>query len=159
MSPWQELTTILANELPILDALAQIGERKRDAMLSDDLSLIDEAVAQETALLKRLQDEETRVIGVVARLKPLIKSDQLPDLIASVHCPCPDELYRLYEQVVGAVSALKSVTQQNQALIKQSLDYVGLTVKTMMGKAENPGYTAKGVQSTANPNRRLDFRA
>ncbi|MGE5653847.1 MAG: flagellar protein FlgN [Bacillota bacterium] len=159
MSPWQELMTILNNELPILDALVQIGERKRDAMLSDDLAGIDETVAQETTLLKRLQDEEGRVAQVLAKLEPLVGSHQLPDLIASPHCPCSEELKRLYEQTASLAAALQNITQQNKALIAQSLTYANLTVRAMMGKTQTPGYTATGTQTKGNPNRRLDFRA
>lgn len=159
MSPWSELIRTLTNELPLLDSLIQVAERKRDALVQDDLAQIEAAVAEETTLIMRLQAQEQALVRVFTELYPLVQSDQLPDLIASPRCPCPEELEQLYQQLLGLLAALKVINQQNQALISQSQAYITLSVKAMTGSQSNQGYTAQGKQAQSNPKRHLDFRA
>lgn len=149
---WQALETALAAEVELLGRVVDLGERKRQTLTTNDVAALEALLPEEEQLASELQAMEFELTGVASQLAGKLGVSSLEDVITSPQCPRPEELGRLFEQMVIRIAALKQLNEQNNLLIEQALHFIDYSLKVIVSTPEDPAYNADGkARQPANP--------
>lgn len=149
---WQALEQALAAEVELLGRAVDLGERKRQTLTTNDVAALEALFPEEEQLASELQAMEFQLTGIASQLAGKLGVSSLEDAITNSACPRPQELGRLFEQMVIRLAGLKQLNEQNHLLIEQALHFIDYSLKVIVSSPEDPAYDAGGKsRQQANP--------
>lgn len=148
-----ELVEIIQLEVGAFEALLETLTQEQVALVTQDLSGIEEAVTNQQTLVERARALESARIKVVERLK--VSDDKAPesvtlrDLIERIESPQAQKLREMREQLLTIQEEIRRVNQHNSALVKQSMKYVDKSLQILTSAGPSPGvYGQSGKVAT-----------
>lgn len=144
MQHWQDLQQALSIEVELLEQAVTLAERKRQTLVTSDLSALSDLLPEEEVLARQLQETEfilTRAIGILAGQ---LNVNSLGELIGSSDCPISEVLQPYYQQMVLRLAGLQQANEQNRLLIEQSLAFVDFSLKLFTSPGNDPSYGSSG---------------
>lgn len=149
---WPALEAALTAEVELLGNVVELGERKRNTLTANDVAALNALLPEEEQLASELQAMEFQLTGVASQLAGKLGVSSLEEVITSPECPRPEELGRLFEQMVIRMVALKQLNEQNSLLIEQALHFIDYSLKVIVSTPDDPAYDADGKsRQQANP--------
>lgn len=153
---WQALEQALATEVELLGRAVELGERKRQTLTTNDVAALEALFPEEEQLASELQAMEFQLTGIASQLAGKLGVSSLEDVITNSACPRPQELGKLFEQMVIRLASLKQLNEQNHLLIEQALHFIDYSLKIIVSSPEDPAYDAGGKSLQQNNPRLLD---
>ncbi|MFD2116998.1 flagellar protein FlgN [Paenibacillus yanchengensis] len=164
---FRELADTLISMKHMYESLYDIAMQKQQAIKSNEITALTTFVAQETKLVKTLEEHEASFKAVAITfqrdkgLRPKLKIN-LSDLVKVVsHPEEKQELIQLQQQIEDITRRLQAENELNQLLIQQSLDFVNVTLDAVLG-ADEEEYTYKKPTMHVETNKRrgiIDHKA
>ena len=145
--------------------LHEIGLLKKKSIITGNMDELAHYNDQESSLLQaytQLELERTQWMVALQQERGLPVNPQmrLTELREALTLDEGLELAAAQQRLADAVSALQSISELNQQLIHQSIDYVDYSLEVMVGKSETD-YVYSNPNSRPTMNRRssgLDYR-
>lgn len=138
-----ELVEIVQLEIGAFEALLETLTQEQVALVTQDLSGVEEAVTNQQALVERARSLEAARINVVERLRTLDDGAPgtvtLKELIDRIENPQAQKLREMREQLLTLQAEIRRVNRHNSALVKQSMKYVDKTLQILTGAGRAPG--------------------
>lgn len=153
---WPALEQALAAEVELLGRAVDLGERKRQTLTTNDVAALEALFPEEEQLASELQAMEFQLTGIASQLAGKLGLSSLEDVVTSPACPRPQEMGRLFEQMVVRLAGLKQLNEQNHLLIEQALHFIDYSLKVIISSPEDPAYDADGKSRQQNNPRLLD---
>ncbi len=156
MQQWQALEQVLHLEVDLLTQAVALGERKRQALVANNVTDLEVLIREETELAGKLQEVELQLTRTVGSLAGQYGSTNLAELIDLQHCPVREALRPLYERMVILMATLQAISEQNKLLIEQALSYIDFSLRVYLNAQQEPSYTAAGTTRNRTNPRLLD---
>ncbi|NMB12407.1 MAG: flagellar protein FlgN [Firmicutes bacterium] len=155
------LMEILSQATATVEALTKEAEHKQDALLRDDLTLLEEVVAREVGLLQELEQWEAQRVSQVACIEGQLQSSgilceagtsiSLDEIARKLSDARGQRLLRQGEELRGSMLRLQELNLLNADLLRHSLTLAnyclslitgdtGQTIYGEPGKKERQGY-------------------
>ncbi len=123
--------------------LVEIGGSKKECIVQNRLNELSQLVTKETKCLKRLAELEQERLQAVAACQselglaanPAMPLDNLTRAV--VKSEDKKRLREMLDSVAAEASALKALNETNQALVKQALDFVNLSLDLLTAGPED----------------------
>lgn len=118
-------------------ALLEIGERKKQVLIANDVGELTHMTQQESSLMKRVAEEEELWLAEIAAFleakgytpEPHMTMSDLLNLI--FHEEDKEALTAAQYRLLATVEQLKELNALNQQLIEQSLSFIDYTLNLM----------------------------
>ena len=148
------LVEILSHETATIQELIQEAERKKTALLDDDLATLQEIVALETDLLEKLEAWETRRLHQIAVMGRQLhdlglcqedgSSLSFDEIIQVVSGPKREELSRQGQELKENMLHLKELNFINADLLRQSIVLTNYCLSLITGDSGQGIYSEPG---------------
>jgi hypothetical protein len=151
---WEELEGVLRELVRLQEALLEAAERKRAAIIANDVEAVEAVLGEETALLTEVERAEARRQALVADAAraagPSGAAPKLKDLAAAAPAPWNERLAEAREALLRAVTELGRRTERNAALLQAALAHIDGFFRLIAEAGGGPGgYDRKGRRATA----------
>ncbi|PTQ53541.1 MAG: hypothetical protein HSCHL_1718 [Hydrogenibacillus schlegelii] len=159
------LIDVLEDLIKVHDALIAAAERKRASLTAGEVPALEQAVAEEMALVRLAEQLEARRAEAVGRWAAATGRGNaaprtLQDLIERL---APGEARTRLEGVRAAlrdrIARLRAANEINQALIAFSLSSIEALIKLYAGAGEGAGYAPPGREVPRDGGALFDGRA
>lgn len=159
----QHLTEVLQRTHDTYVELSNLGERKKQQLIHNQTNDLMHTLAMESKLLKRLEDLEKE------REQALLMFQQKSGLPADPKMPLETVIQHstnavhqaAFRSVLAQLSQqairLKNINEANQHLVRQSLDFVSLSLDLLVGSPEDEMVYRNPGQAQAGPKRNSYF--
>ncbi|PYY29567.1 flagellar protein FlgN [Paenibacillus illinoisensis] len=162
-----QVTHALKQLIELHEQLIAVGEEKKQAIMSNDISVVTHCVAKEAQLVKKVNvADEGRVNGVYGFLREKGIRSQLnltiTEMTRLVFDPTErNELIVLQTSLHEQLSRLKELNAINKDLIEQSLTFIDYSMNLIVNQPEDHMiYQNPSKQKLDAPNRNyFDTRA
>jgi len=138
-----ELVEIIQLEVGAFEALLETLTREQVGLVTQDIGVVEEAVATQQTLVERARALEAARVKVVERLSEGQEIDPeavtLRALIERVADPEAQQLREMREQLLALQEDIRRVNQHNSALVKQSMKYVDKSLQILTGSGPSTG--------------------
>ena len=148
-----DLIAVLREENSCYEYLVEIGNKKKQAVIKNDVELLKDISSKENAIVGRLQKHERQRISLVTALCDVLNVKdtsinllELADIIREQ--PERDTLVELYNKLRETLSEMKEVNEQNKLLIANAIDFVDFSVNLIRSSLDPAGsvYDAQGEE-------------
>ena len=151
-----ELIEVIGAEVGIFERFLQTLQRQQDALVDNNLDLLNESTAELEALTAETKEAESRRQELVAQVtKDLELSPEdinLSQLAALANASQASELSRLQQTLLDLHEQIQESKNRNEFLIKKSMEYLDATLSQLSG--EEQGSTYQPGATAANGKRR-----
>ncbi|GAB2721199.1 flagellar protein FlgN [Paenibacillus thermoaerophilus] len=135
----QEVVELLRGMTEAHVQLAECGRRKRDAIVQNDVDTVSQCMNQETRLLNRVAEMEQARLKAIGRF--LSKLGMIPTpgftltqlIQLAYRAEEKNALREAQQELSAALRELKAVNDLNQQLVKQSLEFIQLSLDVIAG--------------------------
>lgn len=132
-----DMIEILQKQLNLYEKLLVCEEEKKPLILANEVVKLNVLTQKEKLLTAQADELETSRLLMTARhFKELgfrNRSGVLSDLIKSVNQPEEKrQLMEMHEKLTKVLTRIKQINEENQSLIKQSLDFVNFSISLMV---------------------------
>ena len=160
---WQNLIETLDKLVEVYDKLANLGERKRSALVGIDMKGLSNILDEEQLLTAKIQKLEQKRVEILRNLsksdKTLTETTKPKDFYRKV--PTPDaakKLIQLHDRLSKNVDRVLTIRNNNQFLAQCALDAVQGQLNRLSGAAVEPTYSGKGADVVTHQ-KKFDFKA
>ncbi|MEM1208938.1 MAG: flagellar protein FlgN [Planctomycetota bacterium] len=139
------LDAICRRQIVLHDELAELLDRKREALKAADTDRMAELCGLENERVQKIAELEKRRLEVVARLTQRVRPEspepmRMGELAMCFAGPTRDRLIALREELVGRVQAVQARAQRARSATESLLRHV-------TGVVQQAGAVATGVQT------------
>lgn len=160
---WQNLIDTLDKLGEVYDGLANLGERKRSALVGVDMAGLSKTLDEEQLLTAKIQKLEQRRVEL---LKDLSKSNttvteatRAKDFYRSAPTRALQErLIQLHERLSANVDRAVKIRDNNRVLAQCALDAVQGQLNKLSGAQVEPTYSGRGSDVVSHQ-KKFDFKA
>lgn len=141
----KELIDTLEEQANIYQSLLEIASKKKVSIIENNIDALQAFVKDENVLVGRNQRLEKKRIEFFKDISMVLGKNEdisLKEIIDNIKGQDGEkELILLREKMLGVLPKLKSINDQNQELLKMSIDYVDFSMNLIRGAgAESPTY-------------------
>lgn len=148
-------------------SMLELGERKKQAIIQDEVEELMRIVSQEQKFVEMIQTQELKrqdIVQIFLRDKGIKSKLQLTITELSRLVFNPDEKHQLLAaqaKLTKTLQALKTMNQLNQDLIQRSLRYIDYSINLLLPEEQDVVYQNPMKAQYGNTNRpsHLTFRA
>jgi len=157
MAALERLTQTLDQIRQLYAELADIGERKKEAIVHNRLNDLSQLVSRETKLLKRLASLEQERLQAVAAyqaengLNPNYGSNLSALIRMTAKLEDKRKLEACRSEILTWAEKLRTINETNQTLVRHALDFVGFTLDLLTGGPEEDVTYQVPVQQPVQP--------
>ncbi|MBE8954553.1 MAG: flagellar protein FlgN [Quinella sp. 2Q5] len=146
---WEDLTNTLDKLGEVYDKLANLGERKRNALVGIDMTGLSNILDEEQLLTAKLQKLEQRRVEILNGLsksnKTVTESTRAEEFYRAAPSPeMTKRLLELHERLNRNVARTLQIRDNNRVLAQCALDAVRNQLNKLSGAAVEPTYSGKG---------------
>lgn len=131
---FNQLTAVLQALLDVHRQLLRLAERKREVIVAGKLPALQSLVKEETELVEQLKRLEQERTNLVQRMVPASSGERkvtLSQLLEQVDDEKRTRIQRLMKDLLDVIEQLQKENEQNQTLVKESLQYVQQTINVL----------------------------
>ena len=134
----EELITTLKEQSDIYEKILETASKKKVAIIDSNIKSLQEIIAQENTLVgKNLKLDKKRVelfkdMQIVLNKKDLTLSSIIENFKGQKE---EKELIEIKEKISNILPKVKIINDQNQELIKMSMDYIDYSINLIRGGA------------------------
>ena len=155
---WQQLIEVLNKICNAYKNLAELGEKKRTALVAVDMKALSKILEQEKILTSEIQNFEKQRGATVAELsKDKTFTDAENFYKTAPNSFVTKKLLEIHRQLSQNVERTLQLRENNQILAKTSLDNVTFKLNRISGASVEPTYGTKGSIVTHQKN--FDYKA
>ncbi|GIP35595.1 flagellar protein FlgN [Paenibacillus sp. J2TS4] len=142
----KQLVLILNRLTEVHEALLETGQEKKQAIIQNDVPLLNQLTSKENKLIKQMgqfEQQRTLVTNDFLLSKGYKASDRITVAeIAKLIFNAEEKgsLLEAQEKLVNVLHELKRVNEINQELVRQSLDFIEFSIDVMSGSEEEWSY-------------------
>jgi len=158
----EELKKIFEEEIKIYQEILKISKDKTDTIKENKVKELEAITRSEEELVAKVIELEKKRI---AKVKDICKQYGKPEESLKVDELCEfiedgkEELQAFKSEITQILKELKKVNNLNDALIKNSLEYINFAVSLATGKQQNSMiYEQKGRNNTQGQRNILDIK-
>ena len=141
--PMESLHNILQQLVEAHRELIDIGELKKEALINNQVDLLNEQVNKETRLIRHITELEKQRLE--AAMNFLISRGYAPNpqvtlanLIQLVYKAADKQaLQEIHAELLDVTSRLKQLQQLNNDLLNHSMDYIEYSLNLMIGSTDD----------------------
>lgn len=165
MNEIQEIQLKLRQLIKIHLNLFDVQTTKKQAIIQNKLELISSTMKDElehTRYIRKIQSEMLSICRayLVQQNIPITEPLTLEQVIEVVEDGDKEQLLTLKEGLVGAIDSLKQIVNQNQELLKQSLEFIQLTMDLVAPDLDIYNYgTDRPIDQTQEVRSSFDSKA
>ena len=140
----EELLEVLSEEEALYEALAELGEVKRDAVIKADIPKLEEITEQEqdaASALLNLSNKRTQVLNDMATVLGKDPEKMTISKMIGYLENQPVEQAKLAERrdrLLEVGTRMRTINQQNEALLKQALEMVEFDLTLLRSMRQAP---------------------
>jgi flagellar biosynthesis/type III secretory pathway chaperone len=151
-----ELIEVIGAEVGIFERFLQTLQRQQDALVDNNLDLLNETTAELEVLTSETKKAESRRQKLVAQVTQDLELSpediNLSQLAALANASQASELSRLQQTLLDLHEQIQESKNRNEFLIKKSMEYLDATISQLSG--EEQGSTYQPDATAANGKRR-----
>ena len=137
----KDLIKILEEETGCYELLREMADNKKDVIIKGDLPSLQDMTQREQEMAGQLLRLEKKRIAVIEDISLVTNQDKdtltISKLIELLKAqPEHKELQEASDRLIAAVVPLKEANKINEALIKQSLDFVDFTMNAIQSSKQ-----------------------
>lgn len=157
-----KLTDVLQKECEIYQDLLKIAGNKTDILIQgkvDELRTMTEV--EQTLVMKVGKLEITRgelTEQIATQMGVEDKDITISEIIKHISGDAKKELKACTQEIVKVIKQLNDISQSNQQLINQSLDYINLSINLISNTHEGNTYSDKGQSTKGEKKNFLDIK-
>ncbi|WP_317367272.1 flagellar protein FlgN [uncultured Tyzzerella sp.] len=140
----KELTETLTEQNNIYQSLLEIASKKKVAIIENNISNLQEFLKEENILVGRNQRLDKKRIDIFKDISVVLGKNEnlsLKDIIDIMKGQEGEkELTEIREKLLEVLPKLKALNDQNQELIKISMDYVDFSMNIIRAGGNVPTY-------------------
>ena len=159
---WQKLIETLDQLGEVYNDLAELGEKKREALVSVDMKKLSEILDAEKLITAKIQTLEQNRIELFKDLSKsninLSESPTAENFYRSAPSHLEEKLLALHERLVKNVQRALKIRDDNQVLAQVSLDIAQMKLNKISGAMVEPNYSGKGSDIVTHQ-KNFDFMA
>lgn len=160
---WEKLTDTLDKLGGVYDSLANLGERKRSALVGIDMTGLSKILDEEQLLAAKIQKLEQKRVELLKDLSQSNKSVNETMRAEDFYrlAPSPEitgNLIRLHERLTQNVKRTLKIRDNNRVLAQCALDAVQGRLNKLSGAAVQPTYSGRGSDIVTHQ-KKFDFKA
>ena len=133
----KELIDTLEEQTNIYQSLLEIASKKKVSIIENNIDELQAFVKEENVLVGRNQRLEKKRIEFFKDISMVLGKNQnisLKDIIENIKGQDGEkELIEIREKMLDVLPKLKSINDQNQELLKMSIDYVDFYINLIRG--------------------------
>lgn len=159
---WQQLIEVLDKLCKVYDDLANLGEKKRDALVSVNMDVLSKILDQEQIILSKIQKLEKQRIEILAELKKNneVANSEIKTADFYKTAPTPfltKKLLEIHHQLTENVERTLKIRETNQILAQTALDNITFKLNRLGGAFVEPTYGTKG--NIVTHQKKFDYNA
>lgn len=159
---WQQLIEVLDKLCKVYDDLANLGEKKRDALVVVNMDTLSKILDQEQIILSKIQKLEKQRIEILLELKKnnsVVNSEiKTEDFYKTAPTPfLTKKLLEIHQQLTENVERNLKIRETNQILAQTALDNVTFNLNRLGGAFIEPTYGTKG--NIVTHQKKFDYNA
>lgn len=159
---WQQLIEVLNKICKVYDELANLGEKKRDALVVVDIDALSKILDQEqiiAAKIQKLENQRCEILLEFAKNNPAVNSElKAQDFYKTAPTPyLTKKLLEIHEQLTLNVERTLKIKEINQILAQTALDAVTFKLNRLGGAFVEPTYGTKG--NIVTHQKKFDYNA
>ena len=159
---WQNLIETLDKLGEAYDGLAELGEKKRAALVGIDMKGLSDILDREQLLTAKIQKLEQKRVEILKSLsqsdKTLTEATKATDFYKSAPRGVAEKLIQAHERLSKNVDRTLTIRNNNQVLTQCALDAVQGQLNRLSGAAVEPTYSGKGA-GVVTHQKNFDFKA
>lgn len=135
----ERMIEILKKQYEIYQEILKISENKTDIIVKDKIDELKEMVSREEELVKSfipLEKERLSIVKEFGKSKGINGIPKIPE-ICEYFPDNKDELMNLRKSILDITKKISDRNEQNEKLIKNSLDYINFSVGLITGTGTN----------------------
>ena len=142
---FDRLIELLQTQLVLYGELLASSRQKKVNLLNNDIKAIRRVTASENSLIGKLQrlerERESLTADIAGRLNIPLGGLTLATLVSHINDnTARNRLDSLRMRLRAGMDELKSVNEQNQAIINQSLEYIDFSMNLLRSSVSGPVY-------------------
>ena len=159
---WQDLINVLDKICDVYDKLANLGERKRIALVAVDIEGLSKILDEEqliAAKIQKLEQQRGEILQELSKNNSAVNSNtKAEDFYKTAPTPIiTQKLLDLHKKLSQNVERTLKIRDNNQILAQSALDVVKYNLNRLSGAFVEPTYGNKGAIVTHQ--KKLDYKA
>jgi len=159
---WQDLIEVLDKICNVYDKLANLGERKRIALVAVDIEGLSKILDEEqliAAKIQKLEQQRGEILQELSKNNSAVNSNtKAEDFYKTAPAPIiTQKLLDLHKKLSQNVERTLKIRDNNQILAQSALDVVKYNLNRLSGAFVEPTYGNKGAIVTHQ--KKLDYKA
>lgn len=148
-TPLQTLETVMRDHLRLHTDLLTAAERKRDAIITGNIDLMEQTLAAEYDLIRQVEAAETLRATLMEQIRQEWALEENPLRMRTIleHAPTEsrEALGRLHEELRTLLDRLRYRSRQNAELLQASMEHVNAFLRLVQDATRrNPTYGREG---------------
>jgi flagellar biosynthesis/type III secretory pathway chaperone len=139
-----ELIEVIGAEVGIFERFLQTLQRQQDALVDNNLDLLNETTAELEVLTSETKKAESRRQKLVAQVTQDLELSpediNLSQLAALANASQASELSRLQQTLLDLHEQIQESKNRNEFLIKKSMEYLDATISQLSGEEQSSTY-------------------
>lgn len=161
--PTRELIDVLETLLRQHEQMIEYGQNKKEALIANNIDLLNEMVNKEARLLKLIAEADARRVAVANNFlkemglasTPSTRVAQLIGLVTNAGDKMT--LSKLADRLSTAVEKLRAVNDLNMKLTKQSIEFNDFSLDLLSGAYGDQDYVYKRPTQQIQSQSKLNF--
>jgi len=159
---WQDLINVLDKICDVYDKLANLGERKRIALVAVNIEGLSKILDEEqliAAKIQKLEQQRGEILQELSKNNSAVNSNtKAEDFYKTAPTPIiTQKLLDLHKKLSQNVERTLKIRDNNQILAQSALDAVKYNLNRLSGAFVEPTYGNKGAIVTHQ--KKLDYKA
>lgn len=160
----KELINTLTEQNNIYESLLDVASKKKVAIIENNISLLQEFVKEENLLVGRTQRLDKKRMEIFKDISMVLGKNSdlsLKEVIEAMKGQEGEkELIDIREKLLDILPKLKSLNDQNQELIKISMDYIDFSINIIRASGGNAPtyYDSLGNEINASDKKMFDAK-
>ena len=159
---WQDLIEVLDKICNVYEKLADLGERKRIALVAVDIEGLSKILDEEqiiAAKIQKLEQQRGAILQELSKNNPAVNANtKAEDFYKTAPTSfVTQKLLNLHKKLSENVERTLKIRDNNQILAQTALDVVKFNLNRLSGAFVEPTYGNKGAIVTHQ--KKLDYKA
>jgi flagellar biosynthesis/type III secretory pathway chaperone len=150
------LIDMVQQELAVYQSVLGKANQKKEALIKNDICMLEHIVARESGIVKTMQDLEQRREGLIRAIAQKHGLDEKKATLADIAALYPEKsetLLTLKTELSGVLAEIQKLNDANKALLDTHLQYTSFCINLLTGAASPFGtYSNSGQISEQQEN-------
>jgi flagellar biosynthesis/type III secretory pathway chaperone len=132
------LADVVQQELAVYQGILGKANQKKEALIKNDVNMLDHIVARESGAVKTMQELEERREGLIRAIAKKHGLDEKKVTLADIAALYPEEsdaLLTLKSDLSRVLAEIQKVNEANRALLDTHLQYTSFCINLLTGAA------------------------